>query len=132
MTSAPVLLAISKELVAKLVAWRHPGFSAHVGERIAPEDKLRLEDTAAYLVRNPLSFKKLIYLDAQQADIYRSKLNPFLERDFEAMHPVEGLARMSDHIPDPGQHRSGVSAIAKDAVLELLSQRLCRGTWGFP
>ncbi len=46
--------AISKELVAKLVGWRHPGFSAHVGERIAREDKQRLEDTAAYLVRNPL------------------------------------------------------------------------------
>jgi hypothetical protein len=25
--------AISRELVAKLVAWRHPGFSAHVGEQ---------------------------------------------------------------------------------------------------
>ena len=46
--------AISPELVKKLLAWKHPGFSAHVGERIAPTDKLRLEDTAAYLVRNPL------------------------------------------------------------------------------
>jgi hypothetical protein len=45
--------AISKELVARLLAWRHPGFSAHVGERIAPEDKQRLLDTTAYLVRNP-------------------------------------------------------------------------------
>jgi len=45
--------AISPELVKKLLAWKHPGFSAHVGERIAPTDKLRLEDTAAYLVRNP-------------------------------------------------------------------------------
>jgi hypothetical protein len=33
--------AISKELVAKLLACRHPGFSAHVGERIAPEDQQR-------------------------------------------------------------------------------------------
>jgi hypothetical protein len=35
--------------VKKLLAWRHPGFSAHVGETIAPTDKLCLEDTAAYL-----------------------------------------------------------------------------------
>jgi len=98
--------AISKELVAKLVGWRHPGFSAHVGERIAHEDKQRLEDTAAYLVRNPLSLKKLVYLDGQQAVLYRSKLNPFLGRNFEAMEPLEWLARMSDHIPDRGQHRT--------------------------
>ena len=52
--------AISKQLVARLLAWRHPGFSAHVGENIAPEDKQRLLDTAAYLVRNPLSLKKLV------------------------------------------------------------------------
>jgi hypothetical protein len=68
--------AISKELVVKLLAWRHPGFSAHVGDRIAAEDKRRLEDTAAYLVRNPLSLEKLVYLDGQQAVLYRSKMNP--------------------------------------------------------
>ena len=45
--------AISKELVKKPLAWRHPGFSAHVGEPISASDKQRLEDTAAYLVRNP-------------------------------------------------------------------------------
>jgi Putative transposase len=46
--------AISRELVQELLAWRHPGFSAHVGEALFSQDKQRLEDTAAYLVRNPL------------------------------------------------------------------------------
>jgi len=46
--------AISPQLVAKLLAWKHPGFSAHVGEKVAPEQEQRLCDTAAYLVRNPL------------------------------------------------------------------------------
>ena len=35
-------LAISPELVRKLLAWRHPGFSAHVAEPISPEQKPRL------------------------------------------------------------------------------------------
>jgi len=98
--------AISPELVAKLLAWRHPGFSAHVGEPIAAEQKQHLEDTAAYLVRNPLSLKKLVYLDGEKAIVYRSRMNPFLGRNFEAMDPLEWLARLSDHIPDPGQHRT--------------------------
>jgi hypothetical protein len=98
--------AISNELVQKLLAWRHPGFSAHLGEPIAPQDRQRLEDTAAYLVRNPLSLKKLVYLDGRQAVLYRSRMNPSLGRNFEAMDPLEWLARMSDHIPDPGQHRT--------------------------
>jgi hypothetical protein len=41
--------AISQELVARLVSWKHPGLSAHVGEPIAPGQKQHLEDTAAYL-----------------------------------------------------------------------------------
>jgi hypothetical protein len=57
--------AISQELIQMLLAWRHPGFSAHLGEPIAASDQQRLEDTAAYLVRNPLSLKKLVYLDGR-------------------------------------------------------------------
>jgi hypothetical protein len=87
-------------------AWKHPGFSAHVGETIASTDKLRLEDTAAYLVRNPPPLKKLVYLDGERAVIYRSRMNPSLGRNLEAMDPLERLARLSDHIPDPGQHRT--------------------------
>ena len=34
--------AISQELVQKLLAWRHPGFSAHVGEPIMASDRQRL------------------------------------------------------------------------------------------
>jgi hypothetical protein len=98
--------AISQELVQKLLAWRHPGFSAHVGEPIAAEDNKRLEDTAAYLVRNPSRSRSLVYLDGQQAVLCRSRMNPALGRNFEALNPLEWLARMSDHIPDPGQHRT--------------------------
>jgi hypothetical protein len=58
--------AISPELVAKLLAWKHPGFSAHVGEPIARQQTQRLCDTAAHLVRNPLSLKKLVYLDGSR------------------------------------------------------------------
>jgi hypothetical protein len=61
---------------------------------------------ACYVVRNPLSLKKLVYLDGQKAVLYRSKMNPRLGRNFEAMDPLEWLARMADHIPDAGKHRT--------------------------
>ena len=47
-----------------------------------------------------------MYLDGRQAVLYRSRMNPFLGRNFEALDPLEWLARMSDHIADPGQHRT--------------------------
>jgi hypothetical protein len=98
--------AVSELLVTKLKTWRHPGFSAFVGQPIAPENKAALEDIAAYLLRPPLSLEKLVYLDGKQAVLYRSRMNPGLGRNFEAVDPLEWLARMADHIPDPGKHRT--------------------------
>jgi hypothetical protein len=98
--------ALSQELAAKLMSWKHPGFSAHIADAIPFEDKKAIEDVACYLVRSPLSLKKLVYLDGQKAVLYRSRMNPSLGRNFEAMDPLEWLARMTDHIPDPGRHRT--------------------------
>lgn len=108
--------AISEDLVRKLLAWRHPGFSAHVGEAMPFEDKKTLEDVACYLVRAPLSLKKLVYLDGQKAVLYRSKMNPFLGRNFEAMDPLEWLARLADHIPDTGKHRTLVRILRQSGA----------------
>ena len=53
-----------------------------------------------------LSLKKLVHLDGQQAVLYRSRMNSFVDRNFEAMDPLEWLAHLADHIPDPGKHRT--------------------------
>jgi hypothetical protein len=55
---------------------------------------------------NLLSLKKLVYLDGHKAALYRSRMNRSLGRNLEALDPLEWLARMSDPIPDPGQHRT--------------------------
>jgi len=59
------------------------------------------------VVRNPLSLQGLVHLDGQQSVIYKAlRHNPTLGRNFETMDPLEWLARMADHIPDPGKHRT--------------------------
>jgi len=73
--------AISEDLVRKLLTWRHTGFSAHVGEAIASDDKKTIEDVACYLVRAPLSLKKLVYLDGQKPLPHESIARPELRGD---------------------------------------------------
>jgi hypothetical protein len=98
--------AISEDLGRKLVAWKHPGFSSHIAEAIPFENEKAIEDLACYRVRAPLSLQKLVYLDGRKAVLDRSRMNPPLGRNFEAMDPLEWLARLADHIPDPGRHRT--------------------------
>jgi hypothetical protein len=40
-------------------------------------------------VRNPLSLRRLVYLDGQKAVLYRARMNPSLGRNIEAMDPAE-------------------------------------------
>jgi hypothetical protein len=57
------------------LAWRHPGFSSHVGHAIPFEDEKAIKDVACYLVRAPVSLKKPVYLDGHKAVLYRSRMN---------------------------------------------------------
>jgi hypothetical protein len=42
-----------------------------------------------------------VYLDGQQAVLYRSLMNRPRGRNFDVVDPHEWLACMADHIPDP-------------------------------
>jgi hypothetical protein len=81
--------ALSEYLARMLLAWRHPGFSAHVGEASPFEAKKR--GRACYMMGAPMSLKKLVYLDGLKAVLYRSHMNPSLGRNFEAVDP-SGMA----------------------------------------
>ncbi len=69
-----------------------------MGEPITASDGQRLEDTAAYLVRNSLSLKKLVYLDGQRAVLYHSRMNPALGRNVMQGRPVIRGTRVTVHL----------------------------------
>ncbi len=91
---------ISPELVARRKTWKHSGFNVHSGRSVPPENRAEREQLCQYVLRNPFSVEKITLESPTDTIIYRSKLNPKINRNFEVFDPVDFLAVLSQHIPD--------------------------------
>jgi hypothetical protein len=97
--------ALSGELRAKLLGWRHfGGFSAHNLVRVAAEDREGRMKLAGYMMRAPMSLEKMSYDAATGTFIYRSKMHAGLKRNFQLMPGAEWLELLCKHIPDHYEH----------------------------
>ncbi|MFM8360669.1 MAG: transposase, partial [Verrucomicrobiota bacterium] len=93
---------ISPELVERMKSWKHTGFNAHLGPRVAPENRAEREQLCQYVLRNPFSVAKMTLESPGDTVLYRSRLNPKIHRNFEVFTPVDFLATIAQHIPDKG------------------------------
>src|ERR1039457_2171407 len=90
------------ERVHVLYSWKHSGFNVHAGEQVTPEAKADLEDLAQYILRNPFSVEKMTLEWPADMVIYRSRLNPKINRNFEVFTATDFLAAITQHIPVKG------------------------------
>ncbi len=81
----------------------------HQGESIPPENKAVLEQLAQYILRNPFSVAKMTLHSEGEKILYRSKLNPKINRNFEIFTGPDFLATITQHIPDNGAMSSSKS-----------------------
>ena len=95
---------LSDRFLHSLLEWRHSGFNLHNAVRVKPDDPEGTEALARYFTRAPLSLQKLSLDPATGEVLYHSKFNPRLGRDLERLDPLEFLARITSHIPDPRSH----------------------------
>ena len=95
--------------------WVHSGFNVHRSRRVQPHEREDMQRLAQYIMRNPFSLEKMQFnepaeggfrLTSQpdvQADgcvIYRSGMNPKIQRNFEVFTPCDFIAAITQHIPD--------------------------------
>ena len=74
----------------------------HQGESIPPENKAVPEQLAQYILRYPFSVAKMTLHAEGEKIIYRSKLNPKINRNFEIFTGPDFLATITQHIPEKG------------------------------
>jgi hypothetical protein len=94
---------ISESVAENMLAWPHSGFHVHLGPLIGEDEGELLGRTARYCARAPLSLSRLTY-DRDIQMITYAYTNPFDNTEAtERITPLELIARLAAHIPDPGE-----------------------------
>ncbi|MEK7667130.1 MAG: transposase [Gemmatimonadota bacterium] len=86
-----------------MLQWPHSGFHVHTGVGVGAEDRPCALRLARYCARNPLALGRLTYDPATEQLTYRSDTADGPTAGTQALDPLEFLARLLTHIPDPGQ-----------------------------
>jgi hypothetical protein len=102
---------LSEERFALLASWHHSGFSVYFRRRVAARDAEALEQLARYVRRCPIALERIICEDpdgGEERVIYRSGRapHPRHKANFRIFEPVEFVAEVLQHVPDPWRHES--------------------------
>jgi hypothetical protein len=93
--------AIEEHVVGNLLAWPHTGFGAHVSREI-PADAKTPNTVARYMTRPPITPERMLGEAGSAQVIYRSDIvHPRHQANFRVFDPLDFLAEVSAHIPDP-------------------------------
>ncbi len=95
---------IDQALINKLLGSRHSGFSIHHQVRIDRRDQRGQEKLTQYIPKAPFSLEKMRCQPTRRTVIYRSQVHGVLKRSFEAFSVLDGIAAVTAHIPNKGEH----------------------------
>ena len=96
---------IGRDTVNNMLSWNHSGFSAHASVRVETiGDAARI---GRYMIRSPLVLERVKW-DAERGEVtYRAR--PRRSKGpaggLERWDVLEFIARVTDHVPEPGQPR---------------------------
>jgi len=94
---------ITQERIDLLLSWRNSGFGVHNRTTVYPTDSEGLEKLACYFMRPPVNLSRLRYHRDAQFFLYEPKTGQEVD-DEPLVDPLEFLARVLIHIPEPHKH----------------------------
>jgi hypothetical protein len=86
-----------------MLQWPHSGIQVHTGVGVPEEDRAFALRLARYRARNPVALERMSYDPASEQVTYRSDKAEGPTAGPETVDPLEFLARVVTHIPEPGQ-----------------------------
>ena len=94
---------LSEERIDLLLSWQNTGFSVHNSVTVGPAEPAGTERLARYLLRPPISLERMSW-DPDGAVLYRRKAGSRSGGSQATFDPMDFLARLLMHIPQPKLH----------------------------
>ena len=92
-----------QEQAEGMLQWPHSGFHVHAGVGVPAGDRAFALRLARYCARNPVALERLTDEAGADEVTYRSDKTEGPTAGTETVDPLEFLARIVTHIPNPGQ-----------------------------
>ena len=90
---------LTRNMIALLDKWRHPGFNVFLGSRILPLQENTMENLDRYIIRASFSQERMTYYRETCQVAYLSKDG----KATEVFDASEWLAAMCSHVPNRGE-----------------------------
>jgi hypothetical protein len=109
---------INESLVQQMRSWHHSGFGVNFETRLEAHDVAGRERLAQYMLRGPFSLQRIIRVTEQGQVLYLAEQNapqrfpqpgartllPGVARNFQVFDPLDFIAELTQHVPDPRKH----------------------------
>jgi hypothetical protein len=109
---------INESLVQQMLSWKHSGFDVNFAVRLGPDDLAARARLAQYMLRCPFSLERMIRVTEQGKVLYlaekrapqrfpkpaRADLVGGVARNFQIFDPLDFIAELTQHIPEPRRH----------------------------
>ena len=94
--------AIDERVVANMLTWHHTGFSAYLSGAIPGEGQADRENLARYMAHPAIVPSRLLGVASAGKVIYTAEaVHPRHHANFRAFDPLDFIAELTSHIPDP-------------------------------
>jgi len=95
---------LQKSFAMKLISWKHSGFSVDNSIWIPASSRKARVNLSQYIVRHPVSLKKIFYVKENSTVIYRTKYNAYWGENIKLFKAVDFIAELTMHIPPKHKH----------------------------
>ena len=95
---------LQKSFARKLLCWKHSGFSVDNSVGIPASSQKARVNLSQYIIRHPVSLKKIMYIKEKGNIIYHTKYNGYWKENIKLFKAADFIAELTMHIPPKHKH----------------------------